>query len=412
VSDTTTTPPAAPTSAEKLLPRGVGDVVTIAATQRFELTIRKVLSTHRGPRMMRWPVRADTPESDKVAVAFIGPDLPPQEMIAQAQLLDRDHPHIYLVLCTNPVPGLFEHALRAGVRDVVSPDATEDAIYTVLERALEIAANRRASAPVPVETPEQKRKRVITVLSPKGGVGKTFVSSNLAVALLANQPGSVAVVDLDLQFGDIGNAMHLTPEHTIVDAARAMNGEASMLKVFLTPHESGLYVMSAPEDPAEADEISYENSITIVRLLSETFPTVLVDTCAGLDSHALAAAEAATDLVFVCSVDVASVRSLRKELDALERLGMTTQRRHLVLNRIDAPGGARPEDVEVALGMEASMSIPTDRAVLAAANQGIPLTYGDQRSNVSKRFLQFANTFFDEPVYEEQKSSFFKFRRR
>lgn len=412
MSDTTTTA-TSPVPADKLLPRGVGDVVTIAATQRFELTIRKVLSTYRGPRMMRWPVRADTPEADKVAVAFIGPDLPPQEMIAQAQLLDHEHPHIYLVLCTNPVPGLFEHALRAGVRDVVSPEATEEAIYTVLERALEIAANRRAAAPVTVEQIEQKRKRVITVLSPKGGVGKTFVSSNLAVALLANQPGSVAVVDLDLQFGDIGNAMHLTPEHTIVDAARvAMNGEASMLKVFLTPHESGLYVMSAPEDPAEADEVSYENSIKIVRLLSETFPTVLVDTCAGLDSHALAAAEAATDLVFVCSVDVASVRSLRKELDALERLGMTTQRRHLVLNRIDAPGGARPEDVEVALGMEASMSIPTDRAVLAAANQGIPLTYGDQRSNVSKRFLQFANTFFDEPVYEAQKQGFFKFRRR
>jgi pilus assembly protein CpaE len=111
-----------------------------------------------------------------------------------------------------------------------------------------------------------------------------------------------------------------------------------------------------------------------------------------LDPHALSVIDIATDLVFVCSVDVSSVRSLRRELDALDRLGMTHQKRHLIINRFDAPGGARPEDVEVAVGMRASLLLPVDRNVLAAANQGVPITVADPKSPIAKSFMTFAET--------------------
>jgi pilus assembly protein CpaE len=243
------------------------------------------------------------------------------------------------------------------------------------------------------------------VLSPKGGVGKTFVSTNLSVALGSVMPNEVAVVDLDLQFGDIASALRILPEHTVSEAARSATGsDATMVKVFLTQHESGIYALCAPDDPADADEISYEQSSHIVRLLSTSFPIVLVDTAAGLDPHTLSVAEISTDLVFVCSVDVASVRSLRKEIDALDRLGMTGQRRHLVLNRIDAPGGARPEDVEVAVGLDATISVPTDRTVLTAANQGTPLLRHDPKSPIAKKFVAFAETFAGVPAATATKS--------
>lgn len=373
--------------------RDAGDVALVASVPAFEQSVRRLLTANGGPRMHRWPAQGETPGIERMGIAFIGPDLEVEAMASRAEYINRTNPGVYLVLVSDPRPGLFERALRAGVRDVLTPGADDDAIIDVLERGFEHSSRWRESTRAGTGESEGN-KRIITVLSPKGGVGKTFSSTNLAMALHQLAPGRVALVDLDLQFGDVAGALHLSPEHTMADAARVLNGaEASsinsMMKVFLTPHPSGLFVMCAPEDPADADDINFEQSVAIIKALSQAFDYVVIDTCAGLDPHALSVSEIATDLVFVCSVDVSSVRSLRRELDALDRLGMTNQTRHFIMNRSDAPGGARPEDVEVAVGMRAQIQIPADRNVLAAANQGVPITIADPKAIIAKKFVGF-----------------------
>lgn len=380
----------------RAVPRDQGDVALIASVVSFEQTIRRILTANGGPRMHRWPAQGDTPGADRIGVAFIGPELDVESMALRAEQINRNHPGIYLVIVSEPRAGLFERALRAGVRDVLSPTADDDAILDVLERGFDHASRWRASVPAATASPTvDTKKRIICVLAPKGGVGKTFTTSNIAMALNQCEPGKVVVIDLDLQFGDVAGALHLSPEHTVADAARAVStaeGQAvnSMAKVFLTAHESGLYVLCGPDDPAEADDVAFDHSLQITKALSNSFDYVVVDTCAGLDPHALSVTEIATDLVFVCSVDVSSVRSLRRELDALDRLGMTYQTRHLIINRFDAPGGARPEDVEVAVGMRANVMLPVDRNVLAAANQGVPITVADPKSAIARKFIGFA----------------------
>lgn len=388
------------------LPRGFGDVAVVASTPDFEMRVRRALSAGRGPRMVRWAAHGgDRPESGNIAVCFIGPDLPTDEMISLAQEIDRDEPGCYLALVSDPTPGLFERALRAGVRDVVTPRAELEEISVILARGLDLAAKRKPVAPpVPViETPvpqmPEDGKRVVVMIAPKGGVGKTFVSSNIACLLGSVARTDVAYLDLDLQFGDVATALHLSPEHSTVDAARAViNGENQMMKVFLIPHDSGIYSLAAPEDPADSDDISYEHSAAIARQLHQNFKYVVVDTAAGLDSHTLAVAEIATDLVFVCSVDVSSVRGLRKVLDAFDRIGMHNAHRHLVINRSDTPGGARPEDVETALGLKAGLVLPYDRSVLTSMNQGSPITYSDPKSPIARKFMTFAEAFAEMPT--------------
>ena len=378
--------------------RDQGDVALVASVVPFEQTIRRLLTANGGPRMHRMPASGDMPGAERLGVAFIGPELDVEAMAARAEQINRANPGIYLVMVSDPRAGLFERALRAGVRDVLSPSANDDAILDVLERGFEHSARWRSQTPLTVAgSTSDPKKRIISVLAPKGGVGKTFTTSNLAMALNGYEKGKVAIIDLDLQFGDVAGALHLNPEHTVADAARAMtttdrSAVNSVVKVFLTPHESGLYVMCGPEDPAEADDVSYDQSLQITKALSNSFDYVVIDTCAGLDPHALSVTDISTDLVFVCSVDVSSVRSLRRELDALDRLGMTHQKRHLIVNRFDAPGGARPEDVEVAVGLQASVMLPVDRNVLAAANQGVPITVADPKSPIARNFISLAES--------------------
>jgi pilus assembly protein CpaE len=320
--------------------RGVGDVAVIAGTPDFEMRVRRALSGGKGPRMVRWPITGERPDGQNVAVVLIGPELSADAMVATAQEVDREFPGTYVALVAGAVPGLLEKALRAGVRDVVEPNADIAVIFDLLSRGLESAQQRRLTNPAPeaptatpaFEVPSDRR--IITVMAPKGGVGKTLLSVNLACALAQAHRNEVVLVDMDLMFGDVASSMHIAPEHSAVDAARGVGrGESSLIKVFLSNHDSGVFVLPGPDDPATADDISYDASVAIVKQLSMAFPFVLIDTASGLDAHALSIAEISTDLLFISSVDVASVRSLRKTLDALDKLGMRTQRRHLVINR-------------------------------------------------------------------------------
>jgi pilus assembly protein CpaE len=133
--------------------------------------------------------------------------------------------------------------------------------------------------------------------------------------------------------------------------------------------------------------------VQALRLLSAEFPFVVVDTSAGLHEETLAALDMSTDLVIVCPMDVAGVRSLRKELDALDRAGVTASRRCLVLNRADSRVGISPHDIEEVLGMEVDISVPSVRAVPLSMNEGVPFVESNPRSLVAVRMQELADRF-------------------
>ena len=330
-----------------------------------------------------------------VEVVCLGPDLDPGLALALAEAFDRERPDLCVVLLAEPTPELWAGALRAGVRDIVSPCADDHTLEESLRQASEVAERRRAkleasTAPArPVEV-----TRVITILSPKGGTGKTTIATNLAVGLARTQPGRTVLVDLDLQFGDIGAALGLRPEQSMADVTRApSNMDATMLKLFLTPHESGIFALCAPDTPVEADDISAAHCGAAIDLLRSEFSFVIVDTDAGLEDHTLGAIERSTDLVFVGSMDVASVRSLRKEIDVLDRLAMTTACRHFVLNRADAKVGMKPRDIEEFLGMRIDVSIPSSRLVPLSTNEGVAVVSRDAKAPVSRSLAELVGRF-------------------
>jgi len=264
------------------------------------------------------------------------------EALQLSSRLAAECPGMAVVLVSEHPDTFALAALRAGACDVVHPDAEVGELAAVLGRAAQIAASTAPQGPgdPAMSGNASTRGRVISVVSPKGGVGKTTVATNLAVGLARTAPLSTVIVDLDVQFGDVASALNLDPEHTLLDVVRGPAVQDSMvLKTFLTQHQTGLYAVCGPTSPADADDITAADVAQLLKTLASEFRYVVVDTAPGLDDHALAAIDQADELVTLTSLDVPGVRGLRKELNILRDLGLNLEKRHVVVNFADPRSG-------------------------------------------------------------------------
>ena len=331
-------------------------------------------------------------------VLLIGPAAPLQEVFGLAARLDVQCPGISVVLLADPTPETWQAAMRAGVRDLLPPTADAGEIRAAVERAGSSAAGRRRVLR-PVEETARYTGRVITVASPKGGVGKTTVSANLAIGLTAAAPQSTVLVDLDVQFGDVASALGLVPEYALPDVAHGPATEDTMvLKTFLTQHPSGLYAVCGAESPAAGDTVTAADVSRLLTSLAREFRYVVVDTAPGLSEQTLATLDRATDVVMLSSMDVPGVRGLRKELDVLRELCMIPAGRHVVMNFADAKGGLSVRDVETAIGTGVDVVLPRSAAVPASTNQGVPILAAGRRDPVVKELRRLVSRFAATPI--------------
>lgn len=346
-------------------------------------------------------------------VACIAADVPIELALDLARALDEGVPPAGSVLLRPPTPDLWRDAAKAGIRDIIGPGSSSDELRSALLAEATRIQRIRATR-IDTGSHDDTRGRIIVILSPKGGSGKTMLSTNLAVALAMGSPVQTVLVDLDCEFGDVASVLGLVPEHTIGQLASLPSFDSTTLKVFLTRHEqSGLFVLAGSGLPEEGEAVTAEIATSVLRSLADEGSLVVVDTAAGLDERALAAIDVATDLVFLASLDVTSIRNLGKEIDALDRLGATSQRRHFVINRADSRVGLEVSDVEAAIGMKIAAAMPSTRTVPLSMNQGTVVVMSDAESPVARSLVAFARQFLpdgDSTDAIERRNRFFKWR--
>lgn len=319
----------------------------------------------------------------------------PEDALALAARFDRELPGTGVVLVGDPRT-LAAAAMRVGVRDVVAPDMDVEGLRASLEHVGGAVLARRAlpAAGAPLIPALNAPGRVLTVLSPKGGAGKTTVSTNLAIGLAEAAPGAVVLVDLDVQFGDVATALSLDPEYTLDDVVHgAALRDPIAMKTHLTQHPSGLSVVCAPENPAVADTITAEQVSALLRSLAAQFRFVVVDTAAGLEARTLAALDHTTDPVLLTTFDVPGARGLRKEIATLRELGMLTNARQVVLNFADPKAGLSVSDVEATIRSRVDLTIPFSKAVTASLNTGTPLLQQKPKDTASKQLRKLLSLY-------------------
>ena len=329
-------------------------------------------------------------------IVIIGPSVPEAVALEWAGAFDREQPDVGTLIIAPATPDLLMGAMRLGVREVVPPNASGDQIREAVDRLLTAATRMKTARPA-TEAAAARENKVVTVLSAKGGSGKTVVATNLALGLNATNPGSVVLVDLDIQFGDCGSTIGIEPEQTLADAAlNASVLDATTLKVFLTPHPSGLFLLAPPQSLVDAAEITTQQIKSILDLLVGIFDYVVIDTSSGIDDHAITAMEFSSDLVLVTSSEVPSVRAMRRQVETLDTIGITRQRRHFAINRAGTRVGLRTSDIEQTVGLEAAVEIPSSRGVVMSTNQGNPILVSNPKDPAARAMQELVNSFLPE----------------
>ena len=235
---------------------------------------------------------------------------------------------------------------------------------------------------------------VVALFSPKGGVGRTTVAVNMAIAAATELGKKVVLVDGSFQFGDVGVLMNLNPKNkSIADLVPELEagGEPESLDTFVINHSAGVGVLLAPPSPEMAELITPGGIKRVLERLRETNDLVIVDCSSYFNDTTLAILDVADVILTMLTLEITSIKNMRQFLEVADQLGYEPGKLRLVLNRADSTLGIRVSDVEHSIGRKVDHSIVSDgRSVVYALNRGVPFFLSNREAQVSQDILRLA----------------------
>jgi pilus assembly protein CpaE len=282
-------------------------------------------------------------------------------------------------------------AMATGARDFLPKPVQAARLKEAIERALEFEEKRQmrqsgqlAATPV--------RGTVLTVTGAKGGIGKSVLAVNLALALQRTLHGRVVVVDADVPFGDVATMLDVTPEVTVSDLLQNLDSvERGQVSDYLTQTPQGLEVLAASENDGD---IWYERGPAalkpILDQLSMNYDFVIVDTGGSFDPFVKVAIENSTLLLIVTTGEVSSVRDTKRALRRLDDWGVPQEKVKIVLNRGVRAEGISPSDIEQSIGRPLFWELPADRAIPRSVQLGQPVVLSGSGSVAAKSIYTLA----------------------
>jgi len=284
-----------------------------------------------------------------------------------------------VVAIPGPANGSLGEALMAGAHEIVILPAERSVVAAAVQKAV-----ARVSTAALAEHAQETRSPLVVVLGPKGGVGKTTVATNLATTLAAEGHRAL-LIDLDLQFGDVGLVLGVQPDRTIHDLVTAQGRlDGERLRGFVGRSADGVDVLLAPARPDQADAVTPERLSELLDVARSEYDVVVVDTPPAFTSTTITAIDGAQHVVMVGTMDLPGLKNMKVGLETLSLMGFDRDRVVTVLNRSDSRVGLIAHDVKQILNAAPDVSIPSDRSVPRSLNAARPIVAESPKAGPSK----------------------------
>src|SRR5690242_6994547 len=341
-------------------------------------------------------------------VVLMDINMPDMDGISATEAIRAKQPAVQvIILSVQGDQNYMRRAMLAGARDFLTKPPMGDELISAIRRAGAMAQSEKSkSAQIAAVAPVSgnvgsmlggygaPKGKIVTIYSPKGGTGCTTLAVNLALTL-NNEDTRVALVDGNLQFGDVAVFINEQGKNTIVDLApRAEELDPEIVEEVMLKHAaSGLHVLAAPSRPEYAERVSSGQFLKVLEYLRQMYAYVVVDTAALLTDVTLAAIDISDLIVLVTTQDIPSIKNCRLFLDLSQTLGMGRERIIFTMNRFDKRINITPERVAENLKQEVAAVIPLDEAtVMKAVNRGVPFILDSRNQPASRGILSLAES--------------------
>jgi pilus assembly protein CpaE len=306
------------------------------------------------------------------------------ELRALEQLTARHPAAAVMLMSANHSTEFLRDAMRIGLREVLPEPVSREALLDAFARVRQ----RAASSPA-----RRARGKVVSLIGCKGGSGVTFLATNLAYALAEFERKKVALIDMNLQFGDA--ALYLTQRrcaHSVADVTREVHRlDSALLASAMVQVTPGLHLLPAPEAPELASQVGAESIGPLLQVASADYDLVVIDAGRTLDPVTLRAMDQ-SDLVYVVlQLDVASLHDAKRLLRALSGLGYGKDKLRVLVNRYEKSDRVTLDDAAAALRRDTPDTVPNSfRAVAASINEGVPICKLSGRDPVALSLREIA----------------------
>ncbi|MGH7722938.1 MAG: AAA family ATPase [Candidatus Dormibacteria bacterium] len=302
----------------------------------------------------------------------------------------------------------LRRAMQAGAREFLIKPFSHDELVAAIRRVYQLEQKKGTflakTNPAQPEAPPPPRSsgpaEVILVFSGKGGVGKTLIATNLAVSLAEHTAGRVALVDLDLQFGDVGVMLNLDHSRSITELVDGSSGiDDESLREVLASGPAGIKVLLAPISPELADLVTAEHVRGLIAELRKSFDFVVVDSSSHLTEFNLEVIELAQRVLVITALTIPAIKDAKLTLKVLESLSVDTEKTMLVVNRVDGYADFNQESIEQSLRVAVAVQVPHDPRVIGdAITRGLPFVTAHREAEVSRALRELVSQIVPEPA--------------
>ncbi|HKW78581.1 MAG TPA: response regulator [Candidatus Limnocylindria bacterium] len=334
-------------------------------------------------------------------VALMDINMPVLDGISATEVIVHRFPATAVVMLSAQTDNEYlRRSMNVGASYFLAKPVSSDELYNAIRRAHEVQQLRSARYTAPPAPPAPAAPKpagaAIAFFSPSGGVGRTTITANLAVALQRSAP--TAIVDLSLPFGDVAVLLNAPPKtKSIADlVGRFATLRDGDLEQVLFTHRSGVRALLAPPSPEVEERITPDDVRTVLDIARRQFRFVLVDTWASYGETMLSVLDCVDGIILPITLEITSVKNARIFLELMHKLGYDDKVAFLV-NRVDQPNGLKLSDVEAGLGRKVAFNLSSDEPALRLAmNRGLPLIETHPESKLSKEFLALAKVLTGE----------------